>query len=230
MTGARALQPAVLLLAVLIAGRIEAATILFDFEDQVATSGPSEGDLPFLVMSSLGLEVRLSRTSGAPFDIFDTSVSSRFPTGWGDRTLDPFADVAHVDDRWLLVFSQPIRSFSIQFGDFGGDDDSPVNLLAFDDPAGLGNLIDKDTAAWPEGMGFPEFGTLNVSGAGIRSVLFWSEFVDAAIFPNSLLWDNLLLETETQPAPEPRFEWFFSLAIAALVARYGLRHGTRRTK
>ncbi len=121
MSRARALQLALLVGTVLITGKPDAATIVFDFEDQAATSGPSDGDLAFLVMSSMGLEVRLSRTSGAPFDIFDTSVSARFPADWGDRALDPFADVSRVDDRWLMEFSQPIQSFSIQFGDFGGD-------------------------------------------------------------------------------------------------------------
>lgn len=211
----------------LLAGPANAATISFDFEDQPATSGPSDGDLPFLVMSKMGLEVRLSRTSGAPFDIFDTANFSVFPPEWGDRSLDPFADVAQVGDKWLMEFSRPILSFTIQFGDVGpSDDDSPVSLQAFDDPSGQGNPVDADTAMWPAAMSLPELGALSVSGVGIRSVLFWSEFADATIFPNSLFWDNLIIESEAAQVPEPSTGLLFAPALAALclwVARARIR-------
>jgi hypothetical protein len=206
----------------LLSGHAGAATITFDFEDQEKTSGPSDGALAFLVMSSMGLDVRLSRTSGAPFDIFNTAAFAIFPPGWGDRSLDPFVDVSRVGDRWLMEFARPIDSFSIQFGDVGpSDDDSPVSLQAFDDRFGLGNLIDSRTGTWPAEMSLPEFGTLSVAGAGIRSVLFGSEFVEATIFPNSLLWDNIVIETEERQAPEPTMGLLSALALAALGSRLG---------
>jgi hypothetical protein len=70
-------------------------------------------------------------------------------------------------------------------------------------------------------MSLPELGTLSVAGAGIRSVLFGSEFVEATIFPNSLLWDNIVIETEERQAPEPTMGLLSALALAALGSRLG---------
>lgn len=88
-----------------------------------------------------------------------------------------------------ISFNQPMSSFSLQAGDFGDDDDSPLTIVAYDE---FGSEIGSATAPWPSDAE-PPFVTLAIVAPGIRHIHWQS----GGAHPNSVFIDNLTFD----PAP-----------------------------
>ena len=164
--------------AALVAGSVlNSKAILFDFESVVATP---QGSLTHfsLPMTSGGLTATITRSGGAGFDVVDLFGG---PASWGDHSLSPFN--TFPGDSFIVNFSAPISSASIEFGDHSpSDNDSSVTFT-------LGSAAQM----WTDLDGFPSVGSLGVAGLGILSIAFTS----GGDFPNSLYWDNLNVVAST---------------------------------
>jgi hypothetical protein len=82
-----------------------------------------------------------------------------------------------------IRFDPPVASFSLRAGDFGGDDDSPLRIVAYDTSS---NVIGEDSRAWDETQ-FPPFATLSVAGPGIARV----HYLSGGNWMNSTFIDDL---------------------------------------
>src|ERR1035438_7277443 len=119
----------------------QAASVLFDFEGFTPTfTSPADstrtGALTSLVMNGGGLTVTISRPGGVAFDLVsNTGDQSGKPSSWGNVSLDPFFDPSN--SGWIVDFSVPVSSFSIQYGDYGQDSDT-LTATAFAGVGGTG--------------------------------------------------------------------------------------------
>lgn len=193
----------------------------FDFENVAATWNPvpptRPGALSSLVMSSGGLTVTLTRTTGSRFDIVNNvGGQAGKPASWGAHSLDPFFNLPLLD-KWLVDFSLPVKSFSIEFGDYApSDDDTPVDLRAWSGHGGTGSLVGTDSDVWRASEGFPNYKTLSYSGGNALSAYFYSD----GIYPNSVFWDNMELEV----VPEPTVLTLLGVGAAGLLLRRKRKH------
>lgn len=164
----------------------------FDFEG-LADTGFS-GAYVVLPMAKGNQSVTLYRSTGAAFDIQNLSFIA--DPSWGSSSLNPFFSLPALD-FWILDLAIPVESLCLDFADVGpSDDDTPVDLLAFDGPGATGSLVDLDSDSWLGTDGFPFFKTncVSASGAGnIQSVAFTS----AGPFTNSLYWDNMAMSFDS---------------------------------
>jgi hypothetical protein len=80
-----------------------------------------------------------------------------------------------------ILFSSSVSSVSLIAGDFGGDNDSPITITAYD---AAGNVVDTDTTLWD---GFPPFQLLSVVGSGIVRVHYFS----GGQYTNSTFFDDI---------------------------------------
>lgn len=179
------------------------AAITFGFETLDATSGISftpfwPGSLTSVSETIDGLTVEVTRldedgNEGVPFDIHDFVGWSPAPDSWGNRALSPFNDV--VLSAFVLRFSELITSFSVEFGDYGADDDT-ATIEAFDDD---GNFVNSDSVNYGlQNIEFDEVGTLSVfSKTPIRTVYLNGT---SGAGNNSLYWDNVTVEVVPEPA------------------------------
>jgi hypothetical protein len=168
----------------------QASTIVFDFESVAL------GPYSTLSVTSAGLTMTVSRTSGNDFEIWNEWGR---PASWGNGTLDNFTYGYPAGDAYNANFSEGIYGFYLQFGDRGpSDDDSLVTLQAFSGLNGTGSLLASAVSAWGATDGFPTIGTLLVtSSSPILSVRFAGA---GQQFPNSLFWDNLSATVNPEPA------------------------------
>jgi hypothetical protein len=170
------------LLSMLIAASASAGTTTatFDFEGQATTTG---GALTTLSLTNNGLSVTIDR-AGESFDVVELSSQSG-TTAFGSRSL---VAAAPLTTFYNVNFSQPVSSFSVQMGNFGTGITDNLALTAFTGINGTGTnlgttsdslvLTDASTLA---------IKTLQISGAGIRSV----EFVGGdTVNANSAFVDN----------------------------------------
>ncbi|MBT8060696.1 MAG: hypothetical protein KJO33_13940, partial [Gammaproteobacteria bacterium] len=162
---------------------VQVLTPNFDFEELATSSGLANTNLD---MTRGGQSVSLYRSSGAGLDVVDLAGS--VDSSWGSRTLSPFS---FFGDVFIADFGLPVNDVCIDFGDFGpSDDDTPVELWAYDGAGGTGALVDSTSESWLDTDSFPDFKFNCVSASGansIQSIVFTS----AGPFPNSLYYDNL---------------------------------------
>jgi hypothetical protein len=199
---------------------LPATNILYNFEDQPATSG--NGALTSIVELAGGVTMTVTMQNNDHFDIANLSGSMPAASGWGNSSLSPFAS----DDlnAFVFTFSVPISSFSVQLGDFGGDIDSEV-LHAYSGATGTGTLLASGTGNWGAqtlASNTPE--TDSVSAAGILSV---TVIGGSASFPNSLYYDNVMISTSS--TPEPGSILLTLAGIGALAGGSILRRRSART-
>jgi hypothetical protein len=90
-----------------------------------------------------------------------------------------------------ILFNTPVFDFSLLAGDFGGDNDSPLMISAFDS---ADNLLGTYSVNWDESASAP-FATLFLDLNGISKVVCNS----GGLFANSTFIDNITFT----PVPVP---------------------------
>jgi len=96
-----------------------------------------------------------------------------------------------------ILFDSAVNFFSIEAGDFGSDDDSPLQITAYD----INNqVVGSDSVPWPS-TAFPPFAVLTIQAAGIVRVHFSS----GGPYANSVFLDNITFEGgfTLDVAPDP---------------------------
>ncbi len=90
--------------------------------------------------------------------------------------LDEIRGNALITNIWpqqdgiSIKFSRPVQTVGIIAGDFGGDEDGPLVLRAFDCK---GQVVGQASAPWNDGQ-MPPFAPLTVSADSICQVIFTS--------------------------------------------------------
>jgi hypothetical protein len=198
-----------------------AATVTFDFETTSATflsPSPAPGGLDNLILNPAAglIFMTITRQSGDVFDISENSgIEGGKPAGWGRRSLDPNAASFNAT-AFILDFSRPIRSISVEYGDYGGDDDF-LSLVGYTDPGGTG--VVKQSVLDHYGVSaFPKFNTaslLDIPGdPGFRSVLVIGG--DLANNPNSVYYDNFVVTFNDAPEPATLYPVLGGLLLGLL--------------
>lgn len=193
------------------------ATILFDFEGE-PMDGSSNGSLTSLFMTQSGLTLEITRSTGESFDVVNSGAAgfpNAYPSTWGSQALSPFFNET-LEDFFIVNFSLPVFSFSLETGDFGDDNPDVVSLQAFSLVDATGTILDTDSVNWGagdfnlSGPGDPPI-ELSVSSEGIRSVAF---FGGTPGFSHSVFYDNLTVTL----VPEPSTALLLGLGLAGLAA------------
>jgi hypothetical protein len=92
------------------------------------------------------------------------------PQATGQALIDMSWSTFQNPNGTDILFDVPVKNFSLRAGDFGGDDDSPLKIEAFD--AG-GASLGVAMVSWPAST-FPPFATLSLNVSGIRKVHYSS--------------------------------------------------------
>lgn len=199
-----------------------ATTAIFDFESSTptfTTGGSRTGALTSLALADSGLMLTITRP-GTAFDLVSNSSPGQDgkPAGWGNVSLDPFFDVN--PSSFIFDFSTAIDSLSLEFGDYGGDDDT-LFVDLYSGLGGTGTLL--ASVSTPYGTaGFPTAGTLTASSAGTLSAVVRG---GSAAFPNSVFYDNVSATFDTRVAAVPE-----SSSWAMLISGIGLVGMTMRRR
>lgn len=171
-----------------------AAVVTFDFEAQSPTftsppAGSRPGALTSLGITSSGLTLTITRESGIHFDLVsNTGNQTGKPAGWGTVSLDPFF-AESSNTAFILNFSAPITSFSVEAGDYGGDADTLV-VQAFSAADLGGSLVGSSST--PYSSSFPTITSGSAGGGSILSVRLIGGSPD---FQNSMFYDNITVNT-----------------------------------
>jgi PEP-CTERM motif len=110
-------------------------------------------------------------------------------------------------------FDRPINSITFNFGDAGGDSDSPVSIRAF---RANGDLVGEIFETYPAGFDAGKSLTLNFAGVSYYVASSGSEIGN----PNSITWDISAVQAAV---PEPA-SW------ALLIAGFGLTGAAMRRR
>jgi len=159
-------------------------TFIINFNGETVT-GLDTGALSSLdVVDIFGqFIVSVTRQGGSSFDVFNPVTPG--PTGFADPQLSSFADTA-AGTAFVISFAFPVTSFSLNIGDFGGDQDDVVTLQAFDSG---GNTIaggqDSDTLD-SINPGFDSI-ALNVN---VPDIAFVTVSGGTGAFPHSVFYDD----------------------------------------
>ena len=124
--------------AALLGSFATADTITFDFEDLSGNPNRSAGDNAALLLVQGGFAALIKRTGGERFTVWD-STGEAAPVSWGRRHLSPTFNY-FKDDYFVMSFSHPATSVSIEFGNFGQDLDT-AEIHAYTGLDGTGNLL-----------------------------------------------------------------------------------------
>lgn len=114
-----------------------------------------------------------------------------------------------------ILFSQGVSHFSLQAGDFGGDDDGLLRIEAFGD---RDQSLGVASTAWVGGK-FPPLSQLTLNVTGIHRVHYSS----GGAYANSTFIDNISFSVEAPAAPVPE-----PSRVALLVSGLGLVGGILR--
>jgi hypothetical protein len=156
----------------------EASTIGFE-NFNTADSVYIEVSSPLQYTNTDGSDVTVTFVAGAGFKIYDLSRYG-YPAATGHALLD-WPGTNYVGTT--IFFDAPVKDFSLQAGDFGGDDDSPLTITAYDS---TNNIVGTASTLWPTNQ-FPPFVLLSVSATNIRKVVYSS----GGLNPGSTFIDNV---------------------------------------
>ena len=144
-----------------------------NFDDLQPTLGdPPAKPLEFTDVDGSGINITIHGPALTVTDLFQFA------------HLDAIRGNALITNIWpqqdgiSIKFSRPVRMVSVIAGDFGGDDDGPLVLRAFDCK---GRVVQESSAPWKDGQ-MPPFAPLRVSADSICQVIFTSggEFAGSA--------------------------------------------------
>ena len=177
-------------LALFMTGGTLARAATIDFESFDLVGGPFldvPESLPFPNVGGSGVDVTIN--GGADNRIYDLFQYGHDSNAVGQALIDwPWPSGSNPAGTEML-FSVSVAEVSMRVGDFGGDDDTPLLLRAFDVN---GVEIGSDSVNWPA-TAQPPFATLSVTVAGIRKVIFssggfyaGSVFIDDVTFSTSV--------------------------------------------
>jgi hypothetical protein len=143
-----------------------------------------------LVFSNVGGSgVNVTINEGADLRIYDLYQYGGWLNG-GQALIDMFWSNYSNPSGTTILFSQPISGFSLNAGDFGSDDDSPLSITAYNSSNAV---IDSDSAIWLISATPPPLALLNVSGSGITKIIYQS----GGSYTGSTFIDNLTFTPET---------------------------------
>lgn len=149
---------------------------------------------PFLDVGSPLLitlpDVAVTIKQGADLRIYDLFQFAGDPATTGQALIDMSWSSFTNPKGTEILFDHDVSNFSLNAGDFGSDDDSPLRIEAFDES---GASLGVATAFWPASAS-GSFATLSLPVSGIRRVHYSS----GGDFPSSTFIDNV---TFTVPAP-----------------------------
>jgi PEP-CTERM motif len=187
-----------------------AGTITFNFEEL------STGNFPTITSTQGGLTATLQRQDGTDLGIIDLTAFGS-PPSFGHRSVSNFVGPSVSPGSTLIInFSQPVNAASLSFGDYDGDDDSPVTLTAFSAPNGLGTALSSSSVSYPINLtlasGESAVRTLSVTGTEIESLTFTS----GGPFPGTLFSDNLVVTLAPPPTTVPEPSSFALLSLGGL--------------
>jgi hypothetical protein len=119
--------------------------------------------LTFPNVDGSGITVTLHQ--GTDFRVYDLVQFGGSYPGPGrqaliDMSWSTFQNPAGTD----ILFDSPVQNFSLLAGDYGGDDDSPLRMEAFD---ASGASLGVAAVAWPANTN-PPFGLVSLNVSGIR--------------------------------------------------------------
>lgn len=165
----------------------QADTVLFDFENM-----PIFTETPFLLAGAGGVSASFAGPADVDPGAFGISSNYLTPTGFAYRLMN--VDFLTIGSAFgasgaalTITFSQPISSFSVNFGI---DDPGHTSTLSFSTNA-AGSASTMGTLT--NGFRYPE-GTLTFSGAPFTVLTVQSDAIDFQL-------DNL--QVTTAPVPEP---------------------------
>jgi PEP-CTERM motif len=184
--------------------RVNAGMVVYDFENQAATSNGGStghpGSLTSLSLTTSGLTMTLTRQGGTTFDVVDTTTGfvapQNFPASFGNRSLDPFSSETS-SSAFVANFFSAVSSFSLQYGDFGGDSDVGT-IQAFSGLNGTGTMLASATDTYGAASLPSVIDTFGVTATGIESVVF---IAGSTGFPNSVYYDNITVTPASVPEP-----------------------------
>ncbi len=190
------------------AGAASADSVLFGFEEYAGVSG-APGTYSTLVYSKGGVTLEFTRMfgpanpSGTRFDIENLSPFNR-PATWGNKALSPFFNASQNDWFVASITAAPgaVTSIRMEYGDYGGDTGN-ARLVVLDGLYGTGAQLSSQSQAWNGNFNLGSApGFFTYSGTGIQSFAFRGE-EGVSGFPNSLYWDNFLIEFDSTIIPLP---------------------------
>lgn len=176
-----------LALTALLPALAAAQTYVIDFED-FNTGGAAYEDVSesLLLADVGGSGIDVTINGGADNRIYDLVQFGGYtfpgPQALIDWNWSSYQNTAGTD----IEFSAPVSSVSLIAGDFGGDDDSPITITAYD---ASGAVVDSDFTPW---NGNPPFSLLSVSGGGIVRVHYSS----GGQYTNSTFFDDITFEAD----------------------------------
>lgn len=198
-----------------------ASPTVFNLEAEPET-GFSDGDLTSLTLTQPGLSLTITRPGDpSQFDVYDVNDigNPTLPTAFGIRSLSPW--FSNDGTAFVGNFSTPVRSVSIDMGDFGGDEDD-LFIEAFGLPDAGGPIIASDAAQLVGGGGDWTGATLSVDAGSplISSIRFmggddaFETSFGTFVVPNSVYYDNF-----TIIVPEPSAVALLGLSGVTLLGR-----------
>lgn len=95
--------------------------VVFDFESIEGNRNNRAGDYRVLDLESGGVRAVIFRSEGERFTVWDSS-GQNVPDSWGRKHLSPVFNYV-ADDYLVMSFSAPMSEVSIEFGDYGEDQD-----------------------------------------------------------------------------------------------------------
>jgi hypothetical protein len=173
-----------------------ASPITFTFEEQSLAASTT-----LITSTQDGLTATIERADHTAIAIVDLPPNK--PASWGNRAISDFAGSFGPGAMLIIDFSESVSVSGISFGDYGGDDDSPVVLTAYSGLNGTGSNLGSQSVAYPEslfiGNGDTDVRSLSINAADIRSLTI----LGGGSFPNSLYFDNLVADSSAAlPVPD----------------------------
>jgi hypothetical protein len=197
--------------------------VAIDFESFVLGGGTfldTPDSLTFIDVGGSGVNVVIGGGSDLRIYnlvLFGGTYAASGPQALIDVSWDTVTNPLGTD----ILFSSPVSNFSLIAGDFGGDDDTPLRIEAFN---ASNQSIGVATAAWTSSNN-PPLALLSLNVSGIRRIHYSS----GGSFANSTFIDNLTFSPTPSEVPEPGETGLVGVALGLMLA-YRQRKSSNRAE